>query len=182
MGTRNLTIVTLKGQTKVAQYCQWDGYFTGQGYTIAEFLKKVDLTKFKKKVKGLQWATSQEIKDSWTSVGADPNSDSVSFEIADKHTVEYPEYSRDTGANILDLIYKGKVTKLDNQIDFLNDSLFCEFAYELDLDKKVVRIYVGFQKDAKGNYTKCKVFKTVKFKDFTKKLLKSLAKEEEEAA
>jgi len=26
MGTRNLTIVTSNGKTKVAQYGQWDGY------------------------------------------------------------------------------------------------------------------------------------------------------------
>ena len=38
MGTRNLTCVFVNGEYKVAQYCQWDGYPSGQGLTILNFL------------------------------------------------------------------------------------------------------------------------------------------------
>ena len=38
MGTRNLVCVVKGGEYKVAQYGQWDGYPTGQGETIVEFL------------------------------------------------------------------------------------------------------------------------------------------------
>ena len=39
MGTRNLTIVYVDGEYKVAQYGQWDGYPEGQGATCLDFLR-----------------------------------------------------------------------------------------------------------------------------------------------
>lgn len=38
MGTRNLTCVVKNNKYVVAQYGQWDGYPTGQGQTIVEFI------------------------------------------------------------------------------------------------------------------------------------------------
>ena len=38
MGTRNLTVVFMDGEYKVAQYGQWDGYPEGQGITCFNFL------------------------------------------------------------------------------------------------------------------------------------------------
>lgn len=44
MGTRNLTMVINKeGEKKVAQYGQWDGYPSGVGVGILEFIKNKDL-------------------------------------------------------------------------------------------------------------------------------------------
>lgn len=39
MGTRNLTVVIKKAKPVVAQYGQWDGYPSGQGATVLNFLK-----------------------------------------------------------------------------------------------------------------------------------------------
>lgn len=36
-----------------------------------------------------------------------------------------------------------------NDIDFIYESLFCEFAYIMDLDKDILEIYVGFNTDPK---------------------------------
>jgi len=60
----------------------------------------------------------------------------------------HPELSRDTGSGILDLIYKSeKNLKLKNSIDFAADSLFCEFAYVVNLDKDTLEIYKGFNEE-----------------------------------
>jgi hypothetical protein len=49
MGTRNLTVVINQdGEKKVAQYGQWDGYPSGVGIGVLNFLKDVELfEKFK---------------------------------------------------------------------------------------------------------------------------------------
>jgi hypothetical protein len=49
MGTRNLTMVISKGEYKIAQYGQWDGYPSGQGSVVLNFLMNldVDLNKFR---------------------------------------------------------------------------------------------------------------------------------------
>ena len=41
MGTRNITRVILDGKVKVNQYCQWDGYPTGRGAEVLEFMRDV---------------------------------------------------------------------------------------------------------------------------------------------
>lgn len=132
MGTRNSTIVKSKGIVKVAQYGQWDGYPTGQGETIAEFLKTVDLEGFKKKVDALGVWTDEEIDEivqgnAQCLIGANTN-----------WATEHPELNRDTAAGILQLIADGKVTKVRLDEEFKNDTLFCEFWYELDLDAETV--------------------------------------------
>lgn len=40
MGTRGLTMVICDGETKVAQYGQWDHYPEGNGITCLEFTKR----------------------------------------------------------------------------------------------------------------------------------------------
>ena len=118
MGTRNLTIVKLGGQVKVAQYCQWDGYPTGVGENISEFIRsKMDLRKFKAKVKALNSdTTDQEIDDLYQECTTNKKD----------FKVEYPAFHRDTGPSILELIQNGNVSKVLNSIDFLKDGTFCE--------------------------------------------------------
>lgn len=123
MGTRNSTLVKLNGELKVAQYGQWDGYPTGQGKTIQEFLKEVDLTKFKEEVAKLREITDEEAKE----VEADEN-----------WTNSYPYLSRDAGAGVLKMIADGQVKFLVLDPDFKDDGLFCEYWYELDLDKETI--------------------------------------------
>ena len=42
MGTRNITRVKSGGQLKVCQYGQWDGYPTGAGLDIMDFIRRTD--------------------------------------------------------------------------------------------------------------------------------------------
>lgn len=123
MGTRNSTLVKLNGELKVAQYGQWDGYPTGQGATIQDFLKEVDLPKFKEEVAKLRELTDEEVKE----VEADKN-----------WTTNYPYLSRDAGAGILQMIADGQVKFVVLGPDFREDTLFCEYWYELDLDKETI--------------------------------------------
>ena len=113
MGTRGLTVVKSKGKVKVAQYGQWDHYPSGQGKTIARFIQnEMDLNKFKTRVDKLQFATPKQVDATWVDCGAAPGADFISFSIADDHAVIYPEFSRDTGAEILGLMQARWKTRL----------------------------------------------------------------------
>lgn len=160
MGTRHVTVVVSNKKVKVAQYGQWDGYLSGQGKTIVEFIKdKMNFKTFQKSVNNCVFIDEVKAKQYWTEAGADPNSDLVSFEIADVHKRNHPQLSRDVGAKVLELIQNtdGKGLELRDDLDFVCDSLMCEFAYVLDLDKKVLEIYKGFNKEKpKGRFAKLK--------------------------
>lgn len=140
MGTRNLTIVKSKGKVKVAQYGQWDGYPTGQGKTIAGFLKTADLKKFKKLVDVLTEYKNKEIEDAYVEAGAERGAEFCSSEIADKVKAKYPELSRDQGADILFLIAEGTVKKVSLAESFEKDKTFCEYCYKIDLDNETVEM------------------------------------------
>lgn len=140
MGTRNLTIVKSKGKVKVAQYGQWDGYPTGQGNTIAEFLKQADLKKFQKLVDKLGTYTDKEIEQAYADEGAIKGDRFVSMDIAKRVEGKHPALCRDFGAGILDLIYRERVNRVVMSEDFEKDSLFCEYCYKIDLDNETVEI------------------------------------------
>jgi hypothetical protein len=148
MGTRNLTMVISNGKTKVAQYGQWDGYPSGQGKTVLEFLKSADLEVFKKKLELVRFATPEDergvddylekigCKDGWMNGGQ-----------AIMYHNQYPLLTRDNGAKILQMLYDNKkpVFIVDSS-DFTNESLMCEWAYVLDLDNGILEVYSGFNK------------------------------------
>jgi hypothetical protein len=138
-------MVISDGKTKVAQYGQWDGYPQGQGKKALEFLHGCDLKKFKEKIDALSFLTDSE---------CEKLDEEIDF---DK---KYPWLSRDAGAQILSAIYYGtmrvstgigskgevkvKVSKVVNSEYFAKDSLFCEYAYLIDLDKRTFEVYCGF--------------------------------------
>jgi hypothetical protein len=153
MGTRNLTMVVSNNQTKVAQYGQWDGYPEGQGRTALEILtnilKEGKLPEFKEKVDKLTWLTKEQGED----LEKDKNLD-----------LKHPYLSRDWGAQILEAVIYGTLTKepgfmqsqklvyafdilgLVDSSSFAKDSLFCEWGYVIDLDKMTFEVYEGFNK------------------------------------
>jgi hypothetical protein len=147
MGTRNLTIVKLNGMVKLSKYCQWDGYPNGQGQgqTVLAFIRDtLDLDKFKKAVDALSYVTQKQIDERWVECGAEPNTSLVNMEVSQKMSEKYPQLQRDMGATILEEVQNGNVTEVEEpDTSFLEDTLFCEWAYELDLDEEVLYVYNG---------------------------------------
>lgn len=163
MGTRNLTCVVLDGVFKVAQYGQWDGYPTGQGQTIKEFLAEpgLDTLRFQNNVRACSYATSAELDAMSPKFQASLKElDRLQSEAYGKGDDGYQAYqeqrlkawldpqsplylSRDVGGNILRVIYEAP-RKLCDQRKFAGDGLFCEWAYVVDLDTNVLEIYKGF--------------------------------------
>lgn len=141
MGTRNLTAVYVGGEYKIAQYGQWDGYPEGQGMTCLNFAKKflakkIDREAFADKVRACSWITEEECEHR--------NAKIRSGEVKNWPKV-WPELSRDTGAEILEMVARSENgLMLKNDIDFAADSLFCEWAWVIDLDAGTFEGYRGF--------------------------------------
>ena len=142
----------MNNETKVAQYGQWDGYPNGVGKDVLDFLTGLggNYDAFKERISKLRWISEEENK----------------VVDADKDWIEnYPHLSRDRGGDILNCIFHNKFTKsqwvgnerkineypcnvefLVNSEYFASDSLFCEWAYVIDLDKNTFEVYKGFNK------------------------------------
>jgi hypothetical protein len=147
MGTRHLIAVQKDNQYKVAQYGQWDGYLSGQGDSILKFFHANDLETFRNKVDNCFFGTQEQIDEAYASY-TDGNG-WMTMEQSDAFSKsEFAHLSRNTGADILDIILKSNgPLMLSDQIDFANDSLFCEYAYVIDLDKDILEVYQGFNTD-----------------------------------
>lgn len=152
MGTRNLTMVIRKQKPVIAQYGQWDGYPSGQGSKVLEFLKTADLEKFEKKLDNVRFMNEEDEKQMKIFLKSiDAEDGWMNDEQADKYYKAYPYMSRNICAIILDLVYESnREVLLNDQTEFAEDSLFCEWAYVIDLDKKVLECYKGFNKRPLG--------------------------------
>lgn len=148
MGTRNLTAVYIDGEYKVAQYGQWDGYPEGQGLTVLHFLRdEMDEDVFKRAVRNSTYITPKKLKKLWEKYGADKDGFILSID-ADRMKMKHPEFSRDTGAEILSLIQsKPDGMKLNDNIGFAADSLFCEWAWVIDFDAGTFEAFEGFNRN-----------------------------------
>jgi hypothetical protein len=119
MGTRGLTKIIKNDALVVAQYGQWDHYPSGQGLTALNFLRdENNIANLEKNLNLLYYPTKDEIE-------------TISSE-------EYPSFSRDTGAGILELIANSTgPVPIFLDTDFENDELFCEGVYTIDLSSKL---------------------------------------------
>ena len=131
MGTRNITMVTMNAETKVAQYGQWDGYPDGQGeivlkFILDELIEKKRLSEFKKKLNVIEFISDKSIPP---------------------EKVKNAEFDRDTGAGVLYLIMDREITQLVNEEDFIKDTLFCEWFYRIDLDNNKLIVGGGLERE-----------------------------------
>lgn len=129
MGTRHLICVVSDNQYRIAQYGQWDGYPEGQGAAILEFLKSPMAKQLKNNLERCSWITNDEYNKLWKEFGADATQPYIDCDVYQSFSEKYPQLSRDTGAKILKIAAgaTGEM-KLQNSLDFSQDSLFCEWA------------------------------------------------------
>lgn len=152
MGTRNLTLVIKDKEPKIAQYGQWDGYPSGQGRAILDFIsQKGNLDKLESslsKVRFLDYdGIDKEFIDNYNSLAPKWSSD------PDNRTAEQKNWwdnymTRDLGGSIMEKVANSQdeTILLGNKISFAADSLFCEWAYVIDFDKKTFEVYKGFNR------------------------------------
>ena len=151
MGTRHLIAVVLDGEYKIAQYGQWDGYPSGQGVSVLSFLNNLieheAVSVFKNQLKRTSFLTDAEIEE-FDNATTEKLKEDKNYD----WTSAFPHLSRDAGAKILQMVLLADESlKLKNSIDFALDSLFCEYAYIIDLDTMKLEVYKGFNKKRVAN-------------------------------
>lgn len=147
MGTRHLIAAKIDGVYKLAQYGQWDGYPEGQGVAVLDFLvNKMDRDAFLAALRNCRFVEwEKDIAPELVRFGADPDCDyNIRLDDYNRFTAAHPEWSRDTGSEILEEIQARGGIGLKNSLDFAADSLFCEWAYVLDFDDGTFEVYKGF--------------------------------------
>ena len=149
MGTRNVTIVKLDSKIKIAQYGQWDGYPSGQGLTVLEFLKENNIGSFKKVLKNqVRWLigkAKQTLTDYYKEIGVEGQW--ISMDKAELVKQKFPLLSRDNGAAVLGMIME--LSKTEDKLYIINESVYakdgfgCEWCYVIDLDTNTLEVYNG---------------------------------------
>ncbi len=147
MGTRHLIAVQLDGEYKIAQYGQWDGYPTGQGKDVLQFARTIK-PGFRDRVRAAKFATEEEVLATYEEFGGIDARGCISYDKAKARDAKHPALSRDTGAKVLNIVQDSTSSVLlRDSIDFVGDSLFCEWAYVIDLDKNTFEVFQGFNKE-----------------------------------
>lgn len=145
MGTRHLITVVKDGKNKIAQYGQWDGYPSGQGVTVLQFLKnKRRVAKFRKSLDRVRFL-DYEGKDKEMLEEYDKNAPVWSTDEdfrTDKQRAWFRTFMcRDIGAEILGNVAnsEGEVVLRDNS-DFSKE-FDCEYEYKINLDVNQLHVY-----------------------------------------
>lgn len=157
MGTRGLTVVIKDGRHRIAQYGQWDHYPEGQGATALNFLRGGGLTKLEANLDKLEWLSDEHYSKATDHITE--GREWITFDQSAEIDKIFPFISRNHGAEILSRVanHEGDgPIYLRDEIEFVNDSLFNEGTYVIDLDARVFEIYEGFQEKphAEGRFAR----------------------------
>lgn len=198
MGTRGLIGIRVDGKY-FGVYNHFDSYLSGLGVTIIEFIHKLNEKKkwkqFKENVRKIELVSldttpSKELKAKYLKY--------TDLDVSSQSLNDWYCLLRDTQNGIwLNEVFKGDLEHVIDGSDFILDSLFCEYAYILDLDNCKLEFYRGFQRvkqknnpfgtgrlekewedgtKHKSEYYPCKLITKIKFKDINRHTIEILEK------
>lgn len=135
MGTRHLVCVYANKRFQAAQYGQFDGYPGGTGVEVLEFIRALgpkEMALFKKKLRNVRLHSHEEFKEN--------------------NLYDTPKHHQPKAHELLKYIYDSDdEIHLINDVAFSADSLYCEWVYVFNLDKKTFDVYEGFvQKESES--------------------------------
>jgi len=155
MGTRGAVGFALDGKLKLT-YNHYDSYPSGLGDEVMGFVRNIvrceTLENLKAKVKSLEMV---EEGSKPTKAQIQQYKDSLDLSVGEQNSEDWYCLLRGLqGVKGLEAVAEGKCLHLTNSENFPEESLFCEWAYVMDLDRQVVEVYKGFQSKAhkKGRF------------------------------
>jgi hypothetical protein len=178
MGTRGIWGFRQDSKDKLT-YNHYDSYPTGLGNQIVEFIKNHSIEELAviakriKLVKADSKPTAEQIKN-YLAQGT------YDGQVSDKTPDDWYCLLRNTMFNP-EMFANDKIVHMIDNHKFIEDSLFCEWGYIINLDGRCLEIYTGFQHEpnSKGNryqvgkpekgrtyeYYACELFTTIPLKD-----------------
>jgi len=151
MGTRGAFGFRFEVKDKVT-YNHWDSYPSGLGNNIAKFLKEfTSVDELKKIAEGIKLIQKDD-KPTTKQKAECKELGLFDPEVSNQSDDDWYCLLRNSQGD-LSIYAKGFKYMIDSH-KFLEDSLFCEWAYIINLDTAQLEIYQGFNKDqnARGRY------------------------------
>ena len=150
MSSKGLAVIILDGEVKCAQIAYEDTSPIYGGSNLIQFFKKSIRRDFLTRLNSCKLLNPEQAKAKISSLSLDTNK--VETEIysddAKKLTKQYPGLSPWLGFNVFDTIQNSSLgLELLNSYEFAADSLNCNWAYVVDLDKGTFEVYEGFNSE-----------------------------------
>lgn len=146
MSTRGLYGFRKNGEDKTT-YNHYDSYPNGLGKEVIRFCLNT-LESFKHAMCDSIELVSEEDKPSREQIEFCNRYNSSDFTVSSQREDDWYCLLRNVQGDLMALKniveHEGKCYMIDNH-DFIKDSLFCEWAYIINLDDRVLEIYQGFQ-------------------------------------
>lgn len=145
MGTRGLTGFICDSKW-LATYNHWDSYPEGLGMQVLNFCKSIiNWDDVKEQVRGVDLVkegskptrNQKKMYEDYSNTGVSEGS------LNDWYCL----LRELQGVGILKAIADNRVWHMIDSHNFIQDSLFCEWAYIIDLDEMKLRVYKGFQNE-----------------------------------
>ena len=183
MGTRGCYGFFKNGENKLT-YNHFDSYFSGLGKDIMEFCQKTNIKELNEMFNKIIMVDES---DTPTQEQINECKQYADLTVGEQKVEDWYCLLRDTQGN-LDVYKKDLRYMIDNK-EFMANSLFCEYAYIINLDTNELEIYVGFNKVPQNNrysqfvvkdefddrgYVECKLIKTYSLVDFPKDIEKEI--------
>lgn len=191
MGTRGLYGIRKDGVDKLT-YNHFDSYPSGLGNEIVGFIQNTSdegLNKFFDLIR----LVDGESKPKYEDIDACIKTGIANLDVSDRSVGDWYCLTRELQGDFKkykELINTTQTIYMLDEHEFIKDSLFCEYAYIINLDDKTLEYYVGFQKQPdktnrygvkpNNDYYPCKMLKAFSFEDIRSKADIDIAREMEE--
>lgn len=183
MGTSAMYGFYKNGVTK-ATYSHWDGYPDGLGENVVEFIKSTTVNELN------QIFDKLIMIDSNTKPTVEQIENCLPYFNGSVSTGKTDEWYCLLHKTQGDLnVYKTDLKYMIDDSNFIKSSLFCEWAYVINLDENVLEVYEGFQKEPQKNryektesnndYYNCALIKTFDLNNIPSNWTEELPLEEE---
>lgn len=154
MGTRGSVGVIYQEKAKLG-YNHWDSYPDSLGVDILSVISNINKQNgwniFKENISKLKDIVKKKITDNKIIERYKKYAD-LSVDNG-KLSNPYCLFRKLQGVEWIDEVYEGNIEHYTFSNDFIKDSLFCEYAYIINLDTMKLEFYDGYQKiPQKGNF------------------------------